>query len=29
MQKRAERLAKLVAILAEETALGEVFGIET
>lgn len=27
MQKRAERLAKLVSILAEETALGEVFGI--
>jgi len=27
MRKRAERLAKLTAILAEETALGEVFGI--
>ena len=26
MKKRAERLAKLVAILAEETALKEVFG---
>jgi len=28
MKKRAERLAKLVGILAEETALGEVFGVE-
>ena len=27
MRKRAERLAKLVGILAEETALGEVFGV--
>jgi ligand-binding sensor protein len=27
MKKRAQRLAKLVAILAEETALGEIFGI--
>jgi ligand-binding sensor protein len=27
MKKRAQRLSKLVAILAEETALGEVFGV--
>jgi len=27
MKKRAERLSKLVGILAEETALGEVFGV--
>jgi ligand-binding sensor protein len=27
MKKRAERLSKLVAILAEETSLGEIFGI--
>ena len=28
MKKRAERLSKLVGILAEETALSEVFGVE-
>jgi hypothetical protein len=27
MKKRAERLSKLVGILAEETALSEVFGV--
>ena len=27
MKKRAQRLSKLIAILAEETALGEVFGV--